>query len=82
MCDSTQKRMSMLVSRWKVKIYAKGVDTIILEWLSKNQLYTKTTLAYLKASYIVQFSDFYFVDDIAITQQGAFECSASCSETF
>jgi phospholipid-transporting ATPase len=32
----------------KIKLYTKGADTVILERLSKNQLYTDKTLAHLE----------------------------------
>jgi phospholipid-transporting ATPase len=48
--NSTRKRMSTLVRTpsGKIKLYTKGADTVILERLSKNQLYTDKTLAHLE----------------------------------
>ncbi|KAF8813752.1 Ca-transporting ATPase [Phlegmacium glaucopus] len=48
--NSTRKRMSTIIrtAEGKIKIYTKGADTVILERLSKNQLYTEATLAHLE----------------------------------
>ncbi|EGO00863.1 hypothetical protein SERLA73DRAFT_167084 [Serpula lacrymans var. lacrymans S7.3] len=48
--NSTRKRMSTIVRApdGKIKLYCKGADTVILERLGKNQLYTEKTLAHLE----------------------------------
>lgn len=55
--NSTRKRMSTIVrtSNGKIKLYTKGADTVILERLSKNQVYTDKTVAHLEVniSYII-----------------------------
>jgi phospholipid-transporting ATPase len=48
--NSTRKRMSAIIRtpEGKVRLYCKGADTVILERLSDNQLYTETTLTHLE----------------------------------
>ncbi|KDQ19994.1 hypothetical protein BOTBODRAFT_125521 [Botryobasidium botryosum FD-172 SS1] len=48
--NSTRKRMSTVVRGpdGKIKLYCKGADTVILERLSQDQLYTEQTLAHLE----------------------------------
>jgi magnesium-transporting ATPase (P-type) len=48
--NSTRKRMSTVVrcSDGRIKLYCKGADTVILERLGPNQLYTDRTLAHLE----------------------------------
>ncbi|KAF9240395.1 Ca-transporting ATPase [Melanogaster broomeanus] len=48
--NSTRKRMSTVVRApdGKIKLYCKGADTVILERLGKNQLFTEKTLAHLE----------------------------------
>ncbi|KIJ65780.1 hypothetical protein HYDPIDRAFT_109790 [Hydnomerulius pinastri MD-312] len=48
--NSTRKRMSTVVRApdGKIKLYCKGADTVILERLGKNQLYTEKTMAHLE----------------------------------
>lgn len=47
----------------KIKLYCKGADTVILERLAKNQLYTEKTLLHLevrsKSSFIFRCCNFY-----------------------
>lgn len=48
--NSTRKRMSTVVRTpgGKIKLYTKGADSVILERLSKNQVYTDKTIAHLE----------------------------------
>ncbi|KAH7920341.1 Ca-transporting ATPase [Leucogyrophana mollusca] len=48
--NSTRKRMSTVIRApdGGIKLYCKGADTVILERLGKNQLYTEKTLAHLE----------------------------------
>ncbi|KIJ11589.1 hypothetical protein PAXINDRAFT_157254 [Paxillus involutus ATCC 200175] len=48
--NSTRKRMSTVVRTpdGTIKLYCKGADTVILERLGKNQLFTEKTLAHLE----------------------------------
>ncbi|KAF8222638.1 calcium transporting ATPase [Tricholoma matsutake] len=48
--NSTRKRMSTIVRtpNGKIKLYTKGADSVILERLSKNQLYTDKTVTHLE----------------------------------
>ncbi|KAF9228273.1 phospholipid-translocating P-type ATPase [Gyrodon lividus] len=48
--NSTRKRMSTVVRApdGKIKLYCKGADTVILERLGKNQLFTEKTLVHLE----------------------------------
>lgn len=52
--NSTRKRMSTIVRtpNGKIKLYTKGADTVILERLSKNQVYTDKTIAHLEVDSI------------------------------
>jgi len=40
----------------KIKLYCKGADTVILERLAKNQLYTEKTLLHLEVRLAFQLS--------------------------
>ena len=48
--NSTRKRMSTVIRGpdGKIKLYCKGADTVILERLAPNQMYTEATLAHLE----------------------------------
>ena len=56
--NSTRKRMSTVVRTpsGKIKLYTKGADTVILERLSKNQVYTDKTITHLEVHSIFQLS--------------------------
>ena len=47
--NSTRKRMSTVIRtpEGKIKLYCKGADTVMLEWLAKS-LYTEKTLLHLE----------------------------------
>jgi len=51
--NSTRKRMSTVVRtpNGKIKLYTKGADTVILERLSKNQMYTDKTVTHLEVNF-------------------------------
>lgn len=48
--NSTRKRMSTVVRGpdGRIKLFCKGADTVILERLSGNQMYTERTLQHLE----------------------------------
>ena len=56
--NSTRKRMSTIIRtpEGKIKLYCKGADTVILDRLAKNQLYTEKTLLHLEVRFVSCFS--------------------------
>jgi phospholipid-transporting ATPase len=57
--NSSRKRMSTLVRlpNGRIKLYCKGADTVILERVSSNQLYTEKTLLHLEVSLVSPLSE-------------------------
>jgi phospholipid-transporting ATPase len=61
--NSTPKRMSTIIRtpEGKTKLYCKGADTVVLDLLAKNQLYTEKTLLHLEVRFVSYFSSQIFV---------------------
>jgi phospholipid-transporting ATPase len=50
--------MSIIIRtpKGKTRLYCKGVDTVVLDWLAKNRLYTEKTLLRLEVRFVLCFS--------------------------